>query len=304
MLKIGLLAALALAGAVQTARAAASAEEARAGAELGFGAIPAWFSRSKSAPPAPAASRPAPADPAPPAPGAEPDPEAGAKVLEGLRARVTTPAPLPAAASAKGATVYVRLAPLRNGYWKGESVVLGGRPAWLSMIVNRGQTPFGAALGEKDAAAQFVGVGGLIRGKVRITVNGADYDAWLSPDLFDQLSSRVNLRGTASGDLQSVTLRDLIGATLAEGFAAPLGGQTYRVFYFDEIQPDGARGRLDASRQNVMLAVEDGGEFHFYVIPLDQVPDQGTAVFKLYQDRRVGVQRLEGGAVLGLIPDP
>ncbi len=233
------------------------------------------------------------------------DPAVAAQVVGTLRSLFAFPAGTSAPVTARGATIYLRLAPVKNGFWRNPNEVsLGGRPGWLSLMVARSQATFGAALGETDAVPQLINAVRLIQAKTRVTVNGAAYDVWLAPDIFDKLASKVKLRGVAKGDLHSITLRALLAGQMSTGFPAPISGRTYKVFYFDDVQDVDGRGRLDAEHQNVAFALEGQGEPRFSVIPLESIPSKDMAVFALTDGTKVGLQLQEDGAVLAIVPNP
>ena len=217
-------------------------------------------------------------------------------------------APAPAGADVMPAVprppaVQVRLAPLRNAYWRGGTrLTVAGRPAWLSFVYTRSGGAYVAVCGEADASASLVNIRRMIV-KIRLKVNGADCEAWLSPDLLDKLNSRVNLRDGAGGSF-SVAVRRLIADTASTGFPVTVGGRSCRVLCMDEVDADGCRGRLDAGRQSVVLAFESGPETRFIPVPLESVPDGGRAVVELEPGRKVGLSRAGGGAVLEVTPLP
>jgi hypothetical protein len=132
----------------------------------------------------------------------------------------------------------------------------------------------------------------LLTQPATLPLGSASYKLSLSPDLSDQLESEIVLTNAANRrEKQRITLRDMLTAVSAAGESVTLGGTPYRLFYYDDIK----NGQPDPAAKTFAFILTDAqGEFHVFLVPAELVPANQMAVFKLYNNHAVGLQKVNG----------
>lgn len=192
----------------------------------------------------------------------------------------------------------------------GMNANLGGKSVWLSGIFDRGTfdqgksayvepSAYASVLIDGDPSASIFKVADLLMSPQTLTIGGGQFKVKLSPDLTDTLASEIVVINLSNNHKDRITLRDLLNAVANAGAPVAAGGQTYKVFYCDEIK----NGRLDpASKLFAFMATDANGGFHVFVIPSEFIPTDKAAVFKLLDGRPLGLQR--SGAQLRVFGNP
>lgn len=194
---------------------------------------------------------------------------------------------------AKGAPVKeMALASLKNRHLKTSlTYTLGGKPVWISGAFDRNQKAFVSVL-EEGKAPRFFNVEEVLTKPVYMDIGTGKYKLSLSPDLSDQLESEIVLTNAANKkDQQRITLREMLTAVSEAGEPVNAGGQAYRVFFYDDIK-DGAS---DASSQSfAFILIDANSEIHVFLVPAELVPSDKIAVFKMHENKAVGLQQAGG----------
>lgn len=195
---------------------------------------------------------------------------------------------------AKAASQQVTLAPLLNRHLKTTlTFSMGGKTVWISGSFDRAQKAYVSVL-EDGKTARFFNVEELLTHPQLLDVGSAKVKLSLSPDLSDQLDSEIVLTNTANRrDQQRITLRDMLSAISAAGEAVTIGGDSYRLFYYDDIK-DGVGN--PASKAFAFILTDPTGQFHVFLVPAELVPGDKIAVFKMHDNKPVGLQQ-DGGAL-------
>ncbi len=184
------------------------------------------------------------------------------------------------------------LAALHNRHLKSRlQYLVGGVTVWISGTFDRGQNAFVSVLVDGQTPL-FYEVKGLLEKEQTISVGSGRYKLYLAPNLFNKLKSEIVLENTANEDEQvRVTIKKLLDAISAAGDEVKLSDQSYRAFYYDDIK----NGRQDPATKTFAFVMTDAaGEFHVFLIPAELVPADQAAVFKMHNNKKIGLQQAGG----------
>jgi hypothetical protein len=194
--------------------------------------------------------------------------------------------------SAKAPSQEVDLKTLLNRHLKTSlTFQMGGKTVWVSGSFDRAQKAYVSIL-EEGKAARFYNVESLLTSPGMLDIGSIKVKLSLSPDLSDQLESEIVLTNTANRkDQQRITLRDMLAAVSAAGEPAKIGGEDYRLFYYDDIKDSAA----DPNNKAFAFILTDAkGEFHVFLVPAELVPGDKIAVFKMHDNAPAGLQQAGG----------
>lgn len=199
---------------------------------------------------------------------------------------------------AVGAALELDLAAMRNRHFKTKlSYPLSGKQVWISGSFDRAKNAYVSILVDGQEPV-FFNIAGLVDKEQVLNVGSARYKVFLSPNIIHKLKSEIVLENMADEDQQKrISVTKLLGAATSAGEAISLGGQSYHVFYFDDIKD----GRLDGSRQTLAFApaIDD---FTVYLVGGEQVASDKINVFPMFKDRRVGL--MQSGGKLKIYDNP
>lgn len=184
------------------------------------------------------------------------------------------------------------LAALRNRHLKTSlEFTLGGKTTWVSGSFDAAQNAYVSLLVDGQAV-KFFNVKGLLDKDEQMPIGSATYKISLAPNLGDQLESEIVIKNIADRkDREAVTIREMLAAVSAAGEEVKAGGQSYRCFYYDDIK----NGASDPTAQSFAFVLTDAkGEFHVFLVPSDKVPSAQMAIFKMYENKKVGLQKVNG----------
>lgn len=184
------------------------------------------------------------------------------------------------------------LAPLLNRHLKTSlAFTLGGKNLWVSGAFDKAQNAFVSILVE-GAEALFYNVKGLLDKEETLVIGSATYKLSLAPNVIDQLESEIVLKNVANRkDRESVTIKEMLAAVSAAGADVKVAGQSYKAFYYDDIKD----GRADKTNQAFAFILTDSkGEIHVFLVPSELVPSDKIAIFKMYENRRIGLTQADG----------
>jgi len=168
---------------------------------------------------------------------------------------------------------------------------LGGKDVWIYGAFDRQQNAYVSILVDGSEAV-FFNVKGLLDKEEQVTAGTGKYKLYLSPNVINQMKSEIVLENAANEDDKTrVTLKKMLDGVGASGASVAVAGQSYKVFYTDDIKA----GRVDKSAKSfTFILTEASGEIHVFLIPAELVPGDKIAVFKMFNNARVGLQQKDG----------
>lgn len=168
---------------------------------------------------------------------------------------------------------------------------MGGKDVWVSGAFDRSQNAYVSILVDGSEAV-FFNVKGLLDKEESVTAGTAKYKLYLAPNVINQMKSEIILENAANEDDKvRITLKKMLEGVGAGGASATVGGQAYKVFYTDDIKA----GRVDKTAKTItFILTEASGEIHVFLIPAELVPSDKIAVFKMFNNARVGMMQKDG----------
>jgi hypothetical protein len=168
---------------------------------------------------------------------------------------------------------------------------LGGKDVWVSGAFDRAQNAYVSILVDGPEAV-FYNVKGLLDKEETVSAGTNKYTLRLSPNVVNQMKSEIVLENKDNeDDVVRITLKKMLDAVGAVGDMAKVGAQTYKVFYTDDIK----NGRVDKTEKTItFILTEPNGEIHVFLIPAELVPLDKIAVFKMFNNGRVGLTQKDG----------
>jgi hypothetical protein len=188
--------------------------------------------------------------------------------------------------AAPALTSELDLAALLNRHLKTRlHFVLSGRSVWFSGAFDRGQKPFVSVLVDGQAARYF-DVRALLSQDQSVSVGGTPYTLSLSANIFHKMKSTISLKNDAdSRQTARFSVQDMLDAVSAAGEPVNFSDQQYRFYYADGV--DGG-GRM------FVFICGSTKDFHVYLVPEALVPSDKLGVFKMFNDKRVGLAQQNG----------
>lgn len=193
-------------------------------------------------------------------------------------------------------TAEADLKALLNAHLKSQlSVNLGGKKAFIGGVFDRQQNAFLSVWIEGDAAPLIFNIKGLLDKAGTIQSGSAAYTLYLEANPLSPLKSKIAFENKANeNDLQTVRLGVLLNAIEASGQLVQLTGQAYRLFYYQDVQESAGGAVLNPNSRTMALILKEGEELHVFLIPEETVPSDKLAVFKVFKDKKIGLQRIDG----------
>lgn len=186
----------------------------------------------------------------------------------------------------------IDLASLLNKQLKGPlKYNLGGKEVWVSGAFDRQQNAYVSILVD-GSEARFFNVKGLLDKEQEVVSGTNKYTLRLSPNVINQMKSEIILENKANeDDMVRITLKKMLEGVGAMGAAVAVSGQNYKVFYTDDIK---AGGVDKTAKSFTFILTEANGEIHVFLIPAELVPSDKIAVFKMFNNTRVGLMQKDG----------
>lgn len=196
------------------------------------------------------------------------------------------------APAAGGPAAEADLKALLNAHLKAQlTVTLGGKKTYISGVFDRQQNAFLSVWVEGAASPLLFNIKGLLEKEGAV----AGYKLYLEANPLQPLKSKITFENAADeDDLQSVRLGKLLEAIEASGQQVNLTGQSYRLFYFQDVQENGGSVVLNPNSRTIALILKEGEEMHVFLIPEESVASDKLSVFKVYKDKKIGVQNAGG----------
>lgn len=185
---------------------------------------------------------------------------------------------------------------LLNSHLKAQlTVTLGGKKTYISGVFDRQQNAFLSIWVEGQASPVLFNIKGLLEKEGSVSGGGVGYKVYLEANPLRPLKSKIAFENAADeDDVQTVRLGALLDAIEASGQAVALSGQAYRLFYFQDVQENGGNVTLNPNSRTIALILKDGEELHVFLIPEEAVASDKLSVFKVYKDKKIGVQNAAG----------
>lgn len=196
------------------------------------------------------------------------------------------------APQAGGPAAEADLKALLNAHLKAQlTVTLGGKKTYISGVFDRQQNAFLSVWIEGDAGPVLFNIKGLMEKEGSLP----GYKVYLEANPLQPLKSKIAFENKANeDDVQTVRLGNLLNAIEASGQVVTLTGQSYRLFYFQDVKEAGGQVVLNPNSRTIALILKDGDEMHVFLIPEEAVASDKLSVFKVYKDKRIGVQNANG----------
>lgn len=195
-------------------------------------------------------------------------------------------------ASAPAPASEIELAVLLNKQLKTSlQYALGGKTVWVGGAFDRSQNAYVSILVDGEAP-RFFNVRSLLDREQDLAIGTGRYKLFLQPNVINQMRSEIILENAADEDDKvRITLKRMMDSAGQAGHAVTLGAQAYRVFYSDDV----VNGQANpANKVFTFLLVDARGEIHVFLIPAELVTSDRIAVFKMFEDKRVGLQQVGG----------
>ena len=185
---------------------------------------------------------------------------------------------------------------LLNAHLKAQlTVTLGGKKTFISGVFDRQQNAFLSVWIEGEAGPVLFNIKGLMDKEGSVQSGSTGYKIYLEANPLQPLKSKIAFENKANeDDVQTVRLGNLLNAIEASGQVVALTGQSYRLFYFQDVQEAGGQVVLNPNSRTIALILKDGDEMHVFLIPEENVASDKLSVFKVYKDKKIGVQNANG----------
>lgn len=185
---------------------------------------------------------------------------------------------------------------LLNAHLKAQlTVTLGGKKTFISGVFDRQQNAFLSIWIEGSASPILFNIRGLLDKEGSVQSGSTGYKVYLEANALSPLKSKIAFENKANeDDVQTVRLGNLLNAIEASGQVVALTGQSYRLFYFSDVQESGGNVTLNPNSRTIALILKDGEEMHVFLIPEENVASDKLTVFKVYKDKKIGVQNAAG----------
>lgn len=185
---------------------------------------------------------------------------------------------------------------LLNAHLKAQlTVTLGGKKTYISGVFDRQQNAFLSIWVEGEASPVLFNIKGLLEKEGSVSGGGVGYKVYLEANPLQPLKSKIAFENKGNeDDVQTVRLGALLNAIEASGQVVNLSGQSYRLFYFNDVQENGGSVTLNPNSRTIALILKDGDEMHVFLIPEEHVASDKLSVFKVYKDKKIGVQNAAG----------
>ncbi|MBI3288984.1 MAG: hypothetical protein HYZ74_05650 [Elusimicrobia bacterium] len=168
---------------------------------------------------------------------------------------------------------------------------LGGKTVWISGAFDRKKTAYVSILIDGSEPA-FYELKGLIDKEQPLRIGTGRYKLYVAPNVINQIKSEIILENEANeDDLTRITVKKMLDGVGSMGEAVKVADQTYKVFYTDDFK----EGKPDKTVKLItFILTETSGSIHLFLIPAEFVPADRIAVFKMFQDKRVGLAQKDG----------
>jgi len=165
---------------------------------------------------------------------------------------------------------------------------MGGKTVWCGGLFDRNQTAYLSVLIDGEAP-RYYDVKGIYKHEEKLKIGAKTYKLWLSANIFSKLKSEIVFTNLDDeNDETRFNLKKMLASVTAAGALVPFTGQPYRVFYTDGLRANQADPN---ARLFTFVMTDPNGDLHVYLIPVELVPSDRIAVFKMFADRAVGLTR-------------
>ncbi|MBI4345766.1 MAG: hypothetical protein HY553_02855 [Elusimicrobia bacterium] len=207
-------------------------------------------------------------------------------------------------AAPTAAAVSVDLSRLHNRNWKTPATfTMGGQKVFVGGAFDRSQNAFISAYVDGWTEPKFFNIKGLLDKEGSLTVGSAAYGVSLSANVLNPMKSQIVFENKADEEDQSrISVKKLLDSLNAAGETVKLSDQSYQLFYYSDVKEGASGPAVDPNSRTFAMILTEGDEMHVFLIPAESVPAAQVAVFKMFKDKRVGLQLV--GITLKVFENP
>ena len=196
------------------------------------------------------------------------------------------------------------LARLLNRQWKtAVSYLMGGKTVFIGGAFDRQQNAFVSAYVDGWQQPVFFNIRGLLDKEGTLSVGGASYNVNLSANVLHPMKSQIVFENNAdSNEQKRISVKLLLDSLSAAGDTVKFTDQSYQAFYYNDVK-DGPNGpAVDPNLRTIAMILTEGEDIHVFLVPAESVPSNQVGVFKMHNNKRVGLQRV--GNTLSVFENP
>jgi len=188
--------------------------------------------------------------------------------------------------------VTVDLSTLLNKQWKaGNPYSLGGQQAYISGSFDRKQNAYVSVYVDGWKQPSFFNIKGLLDKEGSVKIGNATYTVSLSANPLKPMKSKIIFENAANeDDAADITVKKLLDAVTQSGTTVQLSDQAYQTFYYNDVKPGANGPEIDPSSKTFAMILTAGEDLHVFLIPAETVPADKIAIFKMYQNKAIGLQ--------------
>jgi len=168
---------------------------------------------------------------------------------------------------------------------------INGKEVFVSGTFDKAQNAF---LTVKQGAgdAKLFDIRGLLDAEGKVTIGGQGFSIFLEANALRPLRSRINFVNDADEDDEyPIRLGKLLDKVMEAGKPIQFSDQAYRFYYMDGVKKGASGPVMDPAARTVGMILKEGEEMHVFLIPESDIPKDQIAVFKMHEDKRVGMRR-------------
>lgn len=188
------------------------------------------------------------------------------------------------------------LARLLNRQWKtAVSYLMGGKTVFIGGAFDRQQNAFVSAYVDGWQQPVFFNIRGLLDKEGTLSVGGASYNVNLSANVLHPMKSQIVFENKANEEDQArISVKKLLESLNAAGETVKFTDQSYQLFYFNDVKEGPNGPSVDLNSFTYAMILTEGDDMHVFLIPVESIPANQVAVFKMFKDKRVGLQSAGG----------
>ncbi len=193
-------------------------------------------------------------------------------------------------------TAQIDLSKLLNRQWKSPATfTMGGQKVYIGGAFDRSQNAFVGAFVDGWPQPKFFNIKGLLDKEGTLSVGGAAYGVALSANVLSPMKSQIVFENKANEEDQArISVKKLLESLNAAGETVKFTDQSYQLFYFNDVKEGPNGPSVDLNSFTYAMILTEGDDMHVFLIPVESIPANQVAVFKMFKDKRVGLQSAGG----------
>ncbi|PCI40536.1 MAG: hypothetical protein COB53_00660 [Elusimicrobia bacterium] len=181
---------------------------------------------------------------------------------------------------------------LNTHFKKTHTTTINGKTVYVSGVFDNEQNAFMSVWVEGDAKPQILNIAGLLEAEGSVTIGGKEHAVEIQANPLKPKRSRINIYDPNGDEESAIRLGSLLNKIQAAGLAIKIGGTDYRIFYTDGV---GDGPKLDPTKRLFSIITTDAeGDIHVFLVLESLVPSDKIAVFKVLNDKRLGLKQVNG----------